>query len=194
MKENIKNIVKRVLTYYWNGYKVVRFRKFGNNSSIMKGLQVHSPKGIFISNNVRIGNFARLSCYPTKTKTGTITIEDNCYIGDFFSVLTADDVLIKRDVLFASYVTIIGENHGMDPECGLKYGLQELKGDKVLIEDHCWIGEKVIILPGVKIGSYSIIGAGSVVTHDIPSYSLAVGNPAKVIKKYDFKKKDWIKV
>ena len=52
-----------------------------------------------------------------------------------------------------------------------------------MIGDNCWIGENVIVLPGVHIGDGSIIGAGAVVTHDIPNYSLAVGNPAKVIKK-----------
>lgn len=194
MKDNIIMLAKLILTYLWNGIKVVRFRNFGRNSSIMRGLQVHNPSGVFISNNVRIGKFARLSCYPIKAKLGSILIGDNCYIGDFFSVLSADCVEIKNDVLFASYVTLIGENHGMDPECGIKYGLQELTGGKVVVNDHCWIGEKVIIMPGVTIGAYSIIGAGSVVTHDVPDYSLAVGNPAKIIKRYDFEQKKWIKV
>ena len=194
MTDKIKQLAKLFLTYFWNGSKVIRFGKFGQGSSIMKGLQVHKPKGIYISNNVRIGKSCRLSCYSTQSKNGTITVEDNCYIGDYLSIMTADDVLIREDTLFASFVTILGENHGMDPECGIKYGLQDLKGSRVVISDHCWIGEKVIILPGVTIGAYCIIGAGSVVTHDIPSYSIAVGNPAKVVKIYSFEQKKWIKV
>ena len=53
----------------------------------------------------------------------------------------------------------------------------------VMIEDGCWIGGGVIILPGVTIGQKSVIGAGSVVTKDIPANSLAVGNPCRVIRK-----------
>ena len=58
----------------------------------------------------------------------------------------------------------------------------------------CWVGEKVIIMPGVTIGDRSIIGAGAIVTRDIPPYSIAVGNPAKVIKRYNFKTHSWEKV
>ena len=54
------------------------------------------------------------------------------------------------------------------------------------IGSNVWIAEKAVILRNVKIGDYCIIGAGSVVTKDIPSYSIAVGNPAKIIKKWNF--------
>ena len=194
MLSKIKTFVKVLLSYILNGHHLVRFSRFGKGSSILKGLIVNHPQGVSIYDKVRIGRNARLSCYPIKGEYGKIVIKDNCYIGDYFSVITADWVEIEEDVLFASFVTIIAENHGMDPECGVKYGLQELSGKKVLIKDHCWIGEKVIVMPGVTIGSYSIIGAGSVVTQDIPDYCIAVGNPAKVIKKYSFKEKRWVKI
>ena len=64
--------------------------------------------------------------------------------------------------------------------------------DKVLLENGVWIGNSTIILPGVTIGEKSIIGAGSVVTKSIPPYCIAAGNPAKVIKKYDFNTKMWV--
>jgi acetyltransferase-like isoleucine patch superfamily enzyme len=54
--------------------------------------------------------------------------------------------------------------------------------DRVLIEDHVWIGSHVCILPGIRVGHHSAIGAGSIVTTDIPSYCLAAGNPARVIR------------
>ena len=63
----------------------------------------------------------------------------------------------------------------------------------VYIGDESWIGENVCII-GAKIGKHCVIGANSVVLHDIPDYSVAVGSPAKVIKKYDFETKEWISI
>lgn len=71
---------------------------------------------------------------------------------------------------------------------------QPLCGKDVIIESSSWIGEKVIILPGVRIGEKAINGAGSVVTKDIPAYSIACGNPARVIKKWDTISKQWIPI
>ena len=64
----------------------------------------------------------------------------------------------------------------------------------IFIDDGVWIGNDVIILPNVHIGKKSIIGAGSVVTINIPEFCIAVGNPAKVIKKFDIKENRWKKV
>ena len=93
--------------------------------------------------------------------------------------------------MIASGVAIIAENHGMDPECSVRYGNQPLDSKPITIANNCWLGEKVVILQGVSIGEWSIIGAGSVVTKSIPAYSIAVGNPAKVIKVYNKNKHCW---
>jgi len=68
-----------------------------------------------------------------------------------------------------------------------------INAGKVIIGEHSWIGENVCII-GAKIGKHCVIGANSVVTKDIPDYSVAVGVPAKVIKKYSFEKNEWEKV
>lgn len=62
------------------------------------------------------------------------------------------------------------------------------KNGNVEIGDNCWIGANVFINPGVKIGNYVVIGANSVITKDIPSHSIAVGSPARVIKIFDGEK------
>jgi acetyltransferase-like isoleucine patch superfamily enzyme len=63
----------------------------------------------------------------------------------------------------------------------------------VTIADDVWIGGNVVILAGISIGKHAVIGAGSVVTKDVPPYSVVVGNPAKIVKKYDFNLNAWIK-
>lgn len=189
---NMRNLLKLIYTWFFNFYSLVRIKQ-GRNVFVHKGLEVHSPIGISLGSNIRIGKDARLSCYYCEGKLGTISIGDDCYIGNRFSVIAGAPVIIKQHCLIASDVAIISENHGMDCGGGIKYGQQELTGSPVCVEKCCWIGEKVVILPGVNIGEWSIIGAGAVVTHNIPSYSIAVGNPAKIIRRYNHSIRDWEK-
>jgi acetyltransferase-like isoleucine patch superfamily enzyme len=107
-------------------------------------------------------------------------------------IVIGKDVLINRNVLFMARGGITIEDHAMiaadasiitnnhDP-----YDRQLLPCRPVLIREGAWIGAHAIILPGVSIGRYAIVGAGSVVTKDIPDYGVAVGNPAHVIRMLD---------
>ena len=147
-----------------------------------------------ILSNSRIQNYgANAANTPPHGQFG-VFIGDRCYIGYYFSVLNASIVIIGDDVLIASHVLISSENHGIDPEVDVPYMSQPLVSKPVIIGDGCWIGEKVCILPGVSIGKKCVIGAGSVVTKSIPAYSIAVGNTAKVIKKFNFETHNWEKV
>lgn len=110
-----------------------------------------------------------------------------------FSALCADEMIIEDDVTIARFVLITNENHGIDPEHELNYCQQTLKTKPAKIRRGCWIGEKVCILPEVIIGEKSIIAASSVVTKNIPPYSMAMGVPAKVVKRYNFKTQSWDK-
>ena len=89
---------------------------------------------------------------------------------------------------------ITDHNHGMNPTISGGYSSQPLIVGMVRVDDGAWIGRGVCILPNVIIGKHSVIGAGSIVTHDIPEYSMAAGNPAKVIKKYNKLTCEWEKV
>lgn len=187
---NTKDIAKVVLSYVSNPFSLIRIGKVGKWVDIRRGLKVNSPKNIVLGSHVMIGRFSRLSCY----EGGKIVIEDGCYICQFFTIMAGGSVTIKKDTLIASFVAIIGENHGMNPEIGVKYGNQPLIKQDVVIGENCWIGEKVVILPNVTIGDWCIIGACSVVNKSIPSYSIAVGNPAKVIKRYNLESHKWERV
>lgn len=142
------------------------------------------------SNNVRLGTGTRIQSYCGKK----LYVGSNTYIVNNCSFLIGEDIFIGKNVLIASNVAVISENHMINPEDKRSYGQQPLVTKGVKISDGCWIGEKAVILPGVHVGKKSIVGAGSVVTHDIPDYSISAGNPAKVIKKYDFDKHEWVKL
>jgi acetyltransferase-like isoleucine patch superfamily enzyme len=103
----------------------------------------------------------------------------------------AQRVEIGDDVLLAMNVTILDNLHGYEnAEEPYKYQpLQRIA--PVEVGRGCWIGQNVVILPSVKIGEMSIIGANSVVTHSIPERSIAVGAPARVIKQWDDKSREW---
>lgn len=144
--------------------------------------------GIEIGDNVRIGNDARLSLYGNDA---SLIIHDNVYAGSNISIITASPVEIESGVLLASYISIMGHNHGMNPESEFSYGGQPLIPQDVHIKQGAWIGERVCILPGVTIGKKAIVGAGSVVTKNVPDYAIVAGNPAKILKEYDFIEHEW---
>ncbi len=81
----------------------------------------------------------------------------------------------------APYVTLITANHRYESRFspGKYYGGLE----PIVIQDDVWIGERAIILPGVTIGRGAIVGAGAVVTNDVPDYAVVAGNPAKVVRR-----------
>lgn len=93
--------------------------------------------------------------------------------------------------MLGSNILITDNEHGMNAE-GKSYSQQELitKGD-VIIDEECWIGEKVCILAGTNIGKITIIGAGSIVKGNFPPYSIIAGNPARVVKRWGFEKHIW---
>ena len=173
--------------------KKKKFHSFGKKSIIEKPyLQLSNTKKISIGEDVTILKGCRLSVYGDFNDK-SIIIGNRCYIGFNFTALAVSKgkIEIGDDVLIASNVLITNENHGIDPVSNVPYMDQNLTYNNVCIDDGCWIGEKVCILPGVKIGKKSIIGAGSVGTRSIPDYSIAVGNPARVIKKYNFERNCW---
>lgn len=73
-------------------------------------------------------------------------------------------------------------------------GITYAENGKVIIGEGFWLGTNVVVVGNVHIGKHCVIGANSVVTKDIPDYSVAAGIPAKVIKRYDFGKSEWVRV
>lgn len=86
-----------------------------------------------------------------------------------------------------------GESHKYE-DVSVAWQEQGFCVDPIVIKDHVWVGANSVVLPGVTIGSHSVVGAGSVVTKDIPEFSLAVGNPARVIKQFNKESGTWQRI
>lgn len=123
------------------------------------GKCVNIEKKAFFSEKVSLGDYSGIGV--------NAKIYGRCTIGSYV-MMGEDCTIITRNHCFSDVDRVMMEQ-----------GFQEEK--PVRIGNNVWIGDKVIILPGVEIGDGCIIGAGSVVTHSIPSYTIAAGNPARII-------------
>ncbi|MEL6164387.1 MAG: acyltransferase [Cyanobacteria bacterium J06628_3] len=165
----------------------------GQNLSIFQGVELLGAKAMEFGNNVQILRDTRLEirninsfiylgngvCLDRGVDIRTagsdcwIEIGDNSYFGPYVCMAGPGNIKIGKNCLIASHSGIYANNHR-------DYGLSR---EGIEIEDNCWIGSGVRILDGVTIGRGSVIGAGAVVTKNIPRDSIAVGVPAKVIKR-----------
>jgi len=193
----VKNLLKSVYVRIFRLFTISKFKKFGKSSYIGAHANIRYGKKMTIGNCVSIGRFCRMQCYKEfagEKLNPEIVIQDGCYISDNFTVLSAARVELEKDVLIASNVTICSENHSINPEVATPYKNQPLTFASVMVGEGTWIGQNVVIMPGVRIGKKCVIGASAVVTKDVDDYCMVVGVPAKVIKKYDFDIGNWTKI
>ena len=115
-----------------------------------------------------------------------ISIDDFSKIGEDSYLDGSGGIYIGKCTIIGPKITIITANHKYESKSFLPYDNVMIR-KKVTIEDYCWIGRNVMIMPGVHIGKASIIAAGSVVVNDINAYTIAGGNPAQIIKQRDKK-------
>ena len=159
--------------------------KAGINLTIKDGAMIDamSKDGIVLGDNVAIGKNSIIECTGVVRNLGAgLKMGDNSNIGDFCILAIRGPVVIGNNVLMGPRVNIHSENHRFsEPKIPIKEQGESRIG--VVIEDDCWIGAGAIILDGVRVKSGSVIAAGSVVTKDVPRYSVVGGVPARVIKK-----------
>lgn len=174
--------------------------KLGSGCFIEKNVKFNIPKNIFIGKRVFIGEGSYFDAdYPEnkielkddiyisrycviRAGKGKIFIDSNVNIGWHTMLYGYGGIEIGKNTLLANNVHIHSGNHVYkDPNIPIR--LQGGEGKPVKIGKDVWLASYVIVLPGVTIGDGSVIGAGTVVTKDIPPYSIAVGNPVRIIGK-----------
>ena len=175
----------------------LKIKSIGKNSYVKYKYDICGGECIVLGDGVYISENATIHCitkYNDVSLKPRLVIADRVFFNKSATVYCADSITIGEQTYFGSNVTITDENHGMNPELELCYGLQSLDTKAITIGKKCWIGDKTVILPGVSIGDFSIVGASSVVTKSVPEYSMCCGNPAKVIKRWNHNTKKWEKV
>lgn len=186
----IKSLYTHTILFFINK---LRFGKFGFRSRVGKPLKLEKTKNIFIGKQVSIGKFSWLAANPLAiNKKPILEIQDNTYIGNFAHIYCVNNIIISDNVLIADKVYITDNLHNYH-NINLPIIKQEIiQLSPIKINSGAWIGENVCII-GANIGKNSVIGSNSVVTKDIPDFCIAVGSPAKVIKRYSFEKQEWLK-
>lgn len=157
----------------------------GKNFIADDGCEINalSKNGIIFGNKVTVGKYAIIR--PTNYYGGLVgvglKVGDNSNIGPYSYIGCSGYVEIGSNVMMSPRVSIYAENHNFE-RTDIPMREQGVTRQFVKIEDDCWIAANSIILAGVTIGRGSVVAAGSVVTKDIPPYSIAAGIPAVVLK------------
>lgn len=165
-----------------------RFRAFGEASAICFPISaLFGERYISIGAGTVIGPHVSLSAGVSPAQElgdrDIVTIGDRSLIGRGSGIVAHERVTIGNDVFTGHHVYITDANHGYeDPDEPI--GQQFAASEPVSIGDGSWLGHGTIVLPGARIGRHVVVGAGSVVTDDLPDRSVAVGNPARVIRRH----------
>ena len=177
--------------FYYLPHKL-SFKEF-HHSCIIKAPIIITPQFISLGRNVFLGHHARIEGikqYNSAEFNPKIILADNVSVQQNLHLTCANRIEIGENTAIAANVTITDIHHPYD-DVETAIERQDIIVKEVIIGADSKIYNNAVILPGVHIGKHVTIGANSVVTQDIPDYSVAVGAPAKVIKKYNFESNQW---
>jgi len=174
-----------VSRHFYSGFISRRFKTFGAGTTVFSNCFFEGEKYMSIGDRVSIGRRTIITAYPVKGHEPELLIGSCSAIGGNCHITAINSIHIGEKVVIGEGVTITDNSHGYLTADELDifpfYRLAVSKGP-VIIEDCVWIGDKATILPNVRIGKGSVIGANAVVTKDVPKGTIVVGNPAAVIR------------
>jgi len=166
-----------------------RFAAFGSGTVVC-----FPPSALFGEHAIRLGRDTLIGPYVSLSagmmpgqpliSDAIVTIGDRCLIGRQSSIVGHFEIVIGDDVYFGPNVYVTDQNHSVDDPT-TPIGRQSAGEEPVSIGNGSWLGANVVVLPGVTIGHHVAVGAGAIVTSDLPDHAIAVGNPARVIRIAD---------
>lgn len=192
MFRKLRGMNVRLKTYFIS-------RKLGGckkGVTIFENVIINNPQSIFIGNKVGIGPNTFLGPvveYAGIVYNPKIIIGDGTWVGKNCSIAAITKVEIGKNVLFAGHVHITDHSHGYEDILKPIASQPLITKGPVIIEDNCWLGFGCEILSGVHIGEHCVVAARAVVTKDVPAYCIVAGNPARIVKQYNFQTKEWEK-
>ena len=181
------------------GFWLLRSKAINRNIRLIRfPIDLRGKRYIDFGTGLTTGVGCRLEAF-SETGQQVLHFGKHVQINDYVHICAMKKVTIGDHVLMAGHIYISDNSHG-----SYKGGRSDSSPDtpptkrdylcsEVVIEDNVWLGEHVVVLPGVTIGKGSVIGANSVVSKDVPPGTIAAGAPAKIIKQYNHQQKKWIK-
>ncbi len=178
----------RVRWYVW---LVTIFPKY-----FKRGISWRSRLDLVPFHGFKLGKYSRIEMNTViNNGMGDVVLEDEVHTG--IGCVVIGPVEMHKHVGISQYVRILGMHHGMEPD--MPHHFTPVTSAPVILEEDVFVGTGAVIMgkkngEPLTIGKYSRIGANAVVMNDIPPYSVAVGNPARVVRKWDFDTGSWVKV
>jgi acetyltransferase-like isoleucine patch superfamily enzyme len=170
------------------------FASFGRGSVLYKPMRLTNPRFMHIGKNVVIRNGARMEALVTDPENfPELRIGDNVNIEQNVHIVCHSNIVIGNDVSITGNCAIVDVTHPFnDVHDSIKIGDRILKERSYLeIGARSFLGFNAIVLPNVRIGRFCVVGAHSLVSRDIPDYSVVAGNPARIVRRYDEAKEEW---
>lgn len=208
MTSSNKNQPTRLLTRYQRGPLLARAWRRLVSELRNLGLRLHGAhigrrvrigsdhhlyghSGINLGDGVEIGRRCRLETHLTERGQAQLTIGSGTKIGNDFHAGAALRVLIGRNCMLASGCTVLDHDHDFSNPFDAHQAQEGVVAAPTVIEDSVFLGERVFVAKGVRIGNGCVVGANAVVTSDLPPLTMAVGAPARPIRRFNETTSRW---
>ena len=176
------------------------FGNFGQNVSIHYSCDIGraGSQYVHLEDNIVIASDVWLNVvFGAEKPSPKIVMRKGCKIGRRTTISAKNFIELREDVLLAPSVLIMDHNHQYsDPDLPIHaQGVTE--GGRIVIEQNCWLGYGSVIFcskGGLSLGRNSIVGANTVVTRSFPPFSMIAGNPGRLVKRYDPRVREWVRV
>ncbi len=195
IKRKLNSSKRGISRFFINMRNKLVFGHYGRKVHWDAGIIFESPYNISVGDKCRIKRGVEIYADPWGDDKDKITLKigNNVSINEGTFINAHNYVEIGDGTLLGKRVLLADTKHNFkDPTKSVKENPVSLE-DPIIIGEGCGIGFNAFIFPGVTLGKHSIVSANAVVVRDVPAYSIVAGNPAKVVRRYDFDKGKWVR-